>query len=94
MPKFVDKDVVIAIHKYLINEFGGKPGILDEGLLESALAQPQQTFFDLGNQHEFDSSYQFYNQVTSCVVSLGFAAKIKIVFMSSNNSSISHVLMV
>ncbi|NES23001.1 MAG: type II toxin-antitoxin system death-on-curing family toxin [Symploca sp. SIO3E6] len=45
MPKFVEKDVVIAIHEYLINEFGGKSGILDEGLLESALAQPQQTFF-------------------------------------------------
>ncbi len=45
IPKFVEKDVVIAIHKYLINEFSGRPGILDEGLLESALAQPQQTFF-------------------------------------------------
>lgn len=44
IPEFIEKKVVIAIHQYLINEFGGSLGIRDEGLLESALAQPQATF--------------------------------------------------
>ena len=44
IPEFIEKKVAIAIHQYLINEFGGSLGIRDEGLLESALAQPQATF--------------------------------------------------
>ncbi len=44
-PEFIEKDVAIAIHDYLIERFGGSLGIRDEGLLESALAQPQATFF-------------------------------------------------
>lgn len=37
----VDKRLVTAIHRRLIAEFGGSGGIRDEGLLESALARPQ-----------------------------------------------------
>lgn len=44
-PEFIGKDVAIAIHEYLIERFGGSLGIRDQGLLESALAQPQATFF-------------------------------------------------
>lgn len=33
------------IHKRLIERFGGLDGIRDDGLLDSALAQPQATFF-------------------------------------------------
>jgi death-on-curing protein len=44
-PEFIEKDTAIAIHKYLIEQFGGSLGVRDEGLLESALAQPQATFF-------------------------------------------------
>jgi death-on-curing protein len=36
--------VVLKIHERQIERFGGTPGIRDEGLLESALAQPQVTF--------------------------------------------------
>ena len=35
---------VLDIHNRQINKFGGTSGIRDEGLLDSALAQPQATF--------------------------------------------------
>ena len=44
-PKFVDIQQAIAIHDFLIEKYGGSLGLRDEGLLESALAQPQASFF-------------------------------------------------
>lgn len=44
-PEFVPKFDVLAIHQRQIERFGGFDGIRDEGLLDSALAQPQATFF-------------------------------------------------
>ena len=43
-PNFVSKSMVLSIHARQIERFGGTPGVRDEGLLESALAQPQVTF--------------------------------------------------
>jgi death on curing protein len=43
-PKFLSIDQVITIHEDQVISFGGKSGIRDEGLLDSALAQPQATF--------------------------------------------------
>ena len=39
-----DLDEVLAIHRFLIEEFGGSLGIRDQGLLEAALGRPMQTF--------------------------------------------------
>jgi len=39
--KWVTHSVVLAIHEEQIAEHGGTPGIRDMGLLESALARPQ-----------------------------------------------------
>jgi death-on-curing protein len=39
-PVWVRNDVVGQIHGYQIAQFGGRPGIRDEGMLESALARP------------------------------------------------------
>lgn len=36
------EDVALAIHEAQIAEHGGEPGIRDRGLLQSALARPQQ----------------------------------------------------
>ncbi|MEG4838550.1 type II toxin-antitoxin system death-on-curing family toxin [Microcoleus sp. B9-D4] len=36
--------MVLSIHARQIEMFGGTPGVRDEGLLESAFAQPQATF--------------------------------------------------
>jgi len=43
-PNFVSKSMVLSIHARQIERFGGTPGVRDEGLLESAFAQPQATF--------------------------------------------------
>lgn len=37
----IEKRLVKAIHRRLIAEFGGSSGLRDEGLLESALARPE-----------------------------------------------------
>ncbi|MEG4998267.1 type II toxin-antitoxin system death-on-curing family toxin [Microcoleus sp. B4-D4] len=43
-PNFITKNTVLSIHARQIERFGGTSGVRDEGLLESALAQPQATF--------------------------------------------------
>lgn len=43
--KFVNTQQAVAIHDFLIEKYGGSLGLRDEGLLESALAQPQASFF-------------------------------------------------
>ncbi|WP_293367995.1 type II toxin-antitoxin system death-on-curing family toxin [Nevskia sp.] len=46
--EFVDKDVVLAIHDRQLAEHGGLAGMRDEGLLDSAMARPQ-------NRHAYGS---------------------------------------
>jgi death on curing protein len=43
-PKFLTISQVLDIHQRQIQRFGGTNGVRDEGLLDSALAQPQATF--------------------------------------------------
>lgn len=60
---FLPKAFVVAYQQRLIELFGGSPGIRDEGLLESALAQPEASFdvwemaaaycFHLAQNHPF-----------------------------------------
>lgn len=40
-PIWLDKRIALAMHETLIREYGGNGGVRDEGLLESALARPQ-----------------------------------------------------
>lgn len=54
-PHFVELDDALALHEASIIEFGGSPGLRDPGLLESALAQPKQSF---GGQ--FTHDYPFH----------------------------------
>ncbi len=44
LPRFLHKHTVLDIHDAQIAEHGGDPGVRDEGLLESALAQPMTKF--------------------------------------------------
>lgn len=39
---WVPQSVVLAIHGRLLSDYGGPEGVRDTGLLESALARPQQ----------------------------------------------------
>lgn len=43
-PRYISIDEVLELHEDQISSFGGTSGVRDEGLLESALAQPQATF--------------------------------------------------
>ena len=43
-PVWLQKELVKAIHDRQLAEHGGGSGVRDEGLLESALARPQQLF--------------------------------------------------
>jgi death on curing protein len=43
-PRWVSRQAVLALHERLLAEHGGPPGLRDEGLLESALARPQNHF--------------------------------------------------
>ncbi len=40
---FIPADLAVSIHSDLLQRYGGKPGIRDRNLLESALAQPKMT---------------------------------------------------
>lgn len=41
--RFLTKEYVLYFHRQLLSEYGGRPGLRDEGLLESALAQAEMT---------------------------------------------------
>ena len=43
-PVWIGREVVLAIHDEQLAEHGGQPGVRDRGLLESALARPQDQF--------------------------------------------------
>jgi death-on-curing protein len=43
-PMWIDLEVVLAIHDEQIAEHGGQASVRDRGLLESALARPQNQF--------------------------------------------------
>jgi death-on-curing protein len=41
--KFIPDDLVLTIHADLLQRYGGRPGLRDRNLLESAPAQPKMT---------------------------------------------------
>ena len=59
-PVWVLKETILALHDQLLAEFGGASGLRDAGLLESALARPENlqtygkpTVFDLAASYAF-----------------------------------------
>lgn len=59
-PVWLLNEAVVAAHGRLLSEFGGASGIRDEGLLESALARPENlraygtpTIFELAASYAF-----------------------------------------
>jgi death on curing protein len=40
-PRWISKKALLLLHEESLSEFGGARGLRDEGLLESALARPQ-----------------------------------------------------
>jgi death on curing protein len=43
-PIWLDRDVALAAHEMMLAQHGGLAGVRDEGLLDSALAKPQNKF--------------------------------------------------
>ena len=62
-PLFLTLDEVLGIHADQIRRYGGRPGLRDLGLLQSALAMPQTTFggeFLHGTVFEMAAAYLFH----------------------------------
>lgn len=57
MPKFVRIEAALAIHHDQVNAFGGLHGVRDQGLLESALGQAQQTYAYTEDLYETAAQY-------------------------------------
>ena len=55
MTTFLNKETILAFHRDQVKTYGGKQGIRDEGLLESALAQPQISF---GGEYVHDNIFE------------------------------------
>jgi death-on-curing protein len=62
-PLFLTLDEVLGIHADQIRCYGGRPGLRDLGLLQSALAMPETTFEDEflhGTVFEMAAAYLFH----------------------------------
>jgi death on curing protein len=86
-PAWLLRDTVIVLHEQLLATFGGAAGIRDEGLLDSALARPENrlaygkpTIFDLAAAYAFGlvKNHPFVDGNKR----LGFAAAV--VFLEAN----------
>lgn len=60
-PKWISKKALLLLHEESLAEFGGARGLRDEGLLESALARPQNAYaYNSGSTlAELAASYGF-----------------------------------
>jgi death-on-curing protein len=81
--KRLTKEQVIAIHKDLIEYYGGRDGMRDEGLLDSALAAPFQTF---GGQPVFLTIQQK-------ALRLGFGLIMNHPFIDGNKRTGAHIML-
>ncbi len=43
-PRWISKKALLLLHQQSLATFGGAPGLADEGLLDSALARPLNTY--------------------------------------------------
>jgi death-on-curing protein len=62
-PEFLSLDEILEIHRDQIERYGGEGGIRDKGLLESAIAMPQQSFggaYLHGDIFEMAAAYAFH----------------------------------
>lgn len=59
-PQWVLRETVLALQERLLAEFGGLSGLRDAGLLDSALARPQQRFaYGKPSLFELAAAYAF-----------------------------------
>ena len=82
--KRLTKRQVLLLHEQLLQEFGGTPGVRDEGLLDSALAAPFQTF----------DGQSLYPSVQAKAAQLGFGLVGNHPFVDGNKRIGTHVMLV
>ena len=59
-PQWVLRETVLALHERLLAEFGGRAGLRDEGMLESALHRPRHKFsYGKPSLFELAAAYAF-----------------------------------
>ncbi len=89
-PVWVLRETVLALHEQLLAAFGGSSGIRDEGLLDSALARPENRHaYDAPAVFELAAAYAFGLVKNHPFVDgnkrIGFAAAIGFLEITANN---------
>ena len=82
--KILTKDQIILLHAQLIKETGGMEGIRDEGLLDSAILNPFQSF----------DGKELYPTVLEKGASLGFGLIQNHAFIDGNKRVGTHAMLV
>lgn len=82
--KTLSQKQILAVHSALIREFGGSDGVRDEGLLESALAAPFQTF----------GGEPVYPSLQAKAAQLGFGLVCNHPFVDGNKRIGAHAMLV
>ncbi len=72
----ITQEIVIKIHELSIISYGGSTGIRDEGLMESAIARPYQTF----------GGEDLYQSVTEKAAAIAESIIIKHPFIDGNKT--------
>lgn len=80
----LDKDQIERLHKRLIDVTGGLDGIRDEGMLDSALSAPFQTF----------DTVELYSSVTSKIAQITYGLICNHPFVDGNKRIGTYVMLV
>ena len=78
------KEQVVSIHSSLINASGGTDGVRDEGLLESALESPFQTF----------DGHDLYPSIIQKAARIGYSLVSNHPFIDGNKRIGIHIMLV
>jgi death on curing protein len=100
MPVWIEKRVVLAYHDMQLAEHGGATGVRDEGLLESALARPQNIAAyadDVPTLYRLAAAYAFGiarnhpfvdgNKRTALVAAIAFLERNGVAFAASQQEA-------
>ena len=100
MPVWIEKRVVLAYHDMQLAEHGGSTGVRDEGLLESALARPQNVAAyadDVPTLYRLAAAYAFGiarnhpfvdgNKRTALVAAIAFLERNGVAFAASQQEA-------
>ena len=82
--KTLTKQLILTLQEQLVQESGGEPGLRDEGLLDSALATPFQSF----------DGVELYPSVVEKATRLGYGLVANHAFQDGNKRIGTHAMLV